>query len=233
VVLAPHPATYSPAVRDADRVLVVDDDPFTASLLAESLAALGWTIVGVATDAAGALALVDGGAAPRAALLDLDLGAGPDGIDLANALRERNPQIALVLLTAYRTPRLFRPDRYRVPTGMRLVSKAEVRNVALIDAELRAAVAAPLAVNPAVMAPAVTDSGERLTDRQMAILRLVADGLSNAAIAERLGIAEPSVEKAVARLIKRLGVSSERGVNQRVLLARAYDDLARSERWGG
>jgi DNA-binding NarL/FixJ family response regulator len=220
-------------VGDADGVLVVDDDPFTASLLAESLAALGWTITGVAHDAAGALALVDGDALPSVALLDLDLGAGPDGIDLANALRERNPQIALVLLTAYRTPRLFRPDRYRVPTGMRLVSKAEVRNVALVDAELRAAVAAPLAVNPAVMAPAVTAAGERLTDRQMTILRLVADGLSNGAIAERLGIAEPSVEKAVARLIKRLGVSGERGLNQRVLLARAYDDLARSIRTDG
>ncbi|MGA1346577.1 MAG: LuxR C-terminal-related transcriptional regulator [Ilumatobacteraceae bacterium] len=218
---------------DVDRVLVVDDDPFTASLLAESLAALGWVIAGVANDAAGALSVVDDGAMPSVALLDLDLGPGPDGIDLANVLRERNPGIALVLLTAYRTPRLFRPDRYRVPTGMRLVSKAEVRNIALVDAELRAAMAAPLAVNPAVMAPAVTDAGERLTDRQMAILRLVADGLSNAAIAERLGIAEPSVEKAVARLIKRLGVSGERGVNQRVLLARAYDDLARASRWDG
>lgn len=231
VVLAPQPATYTLAVGDSEPVMVVDDDPFTASLLAESLSALGWTITGVANNAASALTLVDSGAVVSSALLDLDLGAGPDGIDLANALRERNPEIALVLLTAYRTPRLFRPDRYRVPVGMRLVSKAEVRNIALVDAELRAALAAPHAVNPALMAPAVTDEGERLTERQMAILRLVADGLSNAAIAERLGIAEPSVEKAIARLIKRLGVTAERGVNQRVLLARAYDDLSRTSRW--
>lgn len=212
-------------------MLVVDDDPFTASLLADALRSLGWPVVGPANDAASALALVDaGGARPVAALLDLDLGDGPDGIDLAIALRERLPSIALVLLTAYRTPRLFRPDRYNVPVGMRLVSKADVRNVVLLDAEVRAAVAAPHAINPAVLAPASTRTGERLTDRQMVIMRLVADGLSNAAIAERVGIAEASVEKAIARLIKRLDLGTDRGLNQRVLLARAYDELSRPDR---
>lgn len=208
-------------------MLVVDDDPFTASLLAESLAALGWPIIGPALDAGRALALVDAGGVPLAALLDLDLGTGPDGIDLAIALRERFPDLGVVLLTAYRTPRLFRPDRFAVPVGVRLVSKADVRNIALLDAELRAAMAAPHAINPGLMAPAVTAGGERLTDRQVAIMRLVADGLSNAAIADRLSIAEASVEKAVARLIRRLGLTAEAGANPRVLLARAYDEIAR------
>lgn len=208
-------------------VLVVDDDPFTASLLARSLEAIGWPVVGPAFDAAGALALVEAGVAPTTALLDLDLGSGPDGIDLAVALRQRFSDIGIVLLTAYRTPRLFRADPYHVPVGVRLVSKADVRDVTLLDAELRAAVAAPHAVNPGLLSPAITADGVTLTDRQVVILRLVADGLSNGAIAERLGIAESSVEKAVARLIRRLGLTGEAGVNPRVLLARAYDEIAR------
>lgn len=227
VVLARHATTYDRSVGDAGGVLVVDDDRFTASLLAESLAALGWPVIGPAFDAAGALALVDSGGVPKAALLDLDLGTGPDGIDLAVALRQRFPDIGVVLLTAYRTPRLFRADPYHVPVGVRLVSKADVRDVGLLDAELRAAVVAPHAVNPGLLSPATTADGVKLTDRQVAIMRLVADGLSNVAIAERLGIAEASVEKAVARLIRRLGLTGEVGVNPRVLLARAYDDLAR------
>lgn len=211
-------------------MLVVDDDRFTASLLAESLSAIGWPVVGPAFDVAGALDAVKEFSELDGALLDLDLGPGPDGIDLAVSLRERFPDIGIVLLTAYRTPRLFRPERYEVPTGVRLVSKADVRNVALLDAELRAAIAAPHAINPGALSPAVTLDGVQLTDRQVTIMRLVADGLSNAAIAERVGIAEASVEKAVSRLIVRLGLSTERDANPRVLLARTYDEMARPRR---
>ncbi len=209
------------------QVLVVDDDRFTASLLAEALTGAGWSVLGPAHDVAGALAMVDRETSLDAALLDLDLGPGPDGIDVAVALRQRFPAVGLVVLTAYRTPRLFRPDRYEVPVGVRLVSKADVRDIALIDAELRAAIAAPHAINPGAMTPAVTLDGVQLTDRQVLVMRLVADGLSNAAIADRVGIAEASVEKAVARLIRRLELSVEDGGNPRVLLARAYDRLAR------
>lgn len=208
-------------------MLVVDDDPFTSSLLGTGLSSLGWSVIGPATDAAGALEIVEADRPPRAALLDLDLGSGPDGLDLADALRERSPQIGLVLLTAYRTPRLYRPARYRVPLGVRVVSKADVRSVQHIDAELRAAIAAPHVINPDVLAPAVTAEGVTLTDRQVQIMRLVADGMSNAAIAQRLNIAEASVEKAIARLIRRLGLLGEEAVNPRVVLARAYDDIAR------
>lgn len=211
-------------------MLVVDDDRFTASLLVESLTAIGWSVVGPAFDAAGALELVESLPSLDAALLDLDLGSGPDGIHVAVSLRSRFPDVGLVLLTAYRTPRLFRPERYEVPTGVRLVSKADVRDVALLDAELKAAIAAPHAINPGAMSPAITVDGVQLTDRQVTIMRLVADGLSNAAIAERVGIAEGSVEKAVSRLIVRLGLSAERNGNPRVLLARTYEEMARPRR---
>lgn len=223
-------ATYHPLVGKSGGMLVVDDDRFTASLLAESLVAIGWPVIGPAFDVAGALALAEQQTELAAALLDLDLGPGPDGIDIAVSLRNRFPDIGLVLLTAYRTPRLFRPERYEVPIGVRLVSKADVRNVALLDAELKAAIAAPHAINPGALSPAVTVDGVQLTDRQVLIMRLVADGLSNSAIAERVGIAEASVEKAVARLIRRLGLSGERDANPRVLLARTYDDMARPRR---
>ena len=229
VVLAPQPETYDSDMGDTSRVLVVDDDPFTASLIADGLAGLGWSVMGPANDVASAMLLVEC-AEPVAAIIDLDLGPGPDGIDLADALRERFPRLGLVILTAYRTPRLFRPERYRAPLGIRVVSKTDVRSVSHLDAELRVAIAAPEAINPEVMAPVVTDSGVELTDHQVAVLRLVADGLSNSAIAVRLGIAEPSVEKAVARLIRRLDLVVEPGANPRVLLARAYESIARPRR---
>lgn len=234
VALAPQARAYALCVKDTQevremgkRLLVVDDDRFTASLLADSLSAAEWTVVGPAHSATEALALVATGTSPDVALLDLDLGTGPDGIDVSVSLRQRYPNIGIVLLTAYRSPRLFRSDPYHVPVGVRFVSKADVKDVALLDAELRAAIVAPHAVNPGLFSPVMTSNGVRLTDRQIAIMRLVADGLSNAAVAERLEIAEASVEKAVARLIKRLGLAGDSGANPRVLLARAYDEISR------
>lgn len=209
-------------------MLVVDDDLFTARLLADALIAIGWEVLGPAGGLSEAMRLIESHSTLDAALLDLDLGPGPDGIDLAVALRERFPNVGLVLLTAYRTPRMFRPGRYTVPVGLRAVSKVDVNDIALIDAELRAAVLAPHAINPTAMSPSSSLDGTHLTDRQVMVMRLVADGLSNSAIADRLGIAEASVEKAVARLIRRLDLPVSTDSNPRVLLARAYDRLARS-----
>lgn len=220
---------YDPDVQDTGTMLVVDDDRFTAGLLCDALTRIGWEVIGPASNLAEALRLVEECPHLDVALLDLDLGAGPDGIDLAVALRDRFPDVGLVLLTAYRTPRLFRPDRYKVPVGLRAVSKSDVRDIVLIDAELRSAAVAPHAINPTAMVPSSSLDGAQLTDRQVLVMRLVADGLSNAAIAERLDIAEASVEKAVARLIRRLNLAVSPDSNPRVLLARAYDRLARSQ----
>ena len=227
VRLAGHQWVYDPAVDDALRVLVVEDDTFTASLLTRTLSGNGWHVIGPACDSAGALHLVDDGSRPDVALLDLDLGAGPDGLELAVALRDRLTDIGVVLLTSYPTPRLFRPDRYEVPVGVRVLAKSDITDVSLLDGELRAAIISPRTVNSGAMSPVRALNGAVLTDRQVVLMRLVADGLSNSAIADRLDIAESSVEKAISRLIKRLDLNQGDEVNPRVMLARAVDILTR------
>ena len=207
------------------RVLIVEDDGFTAALLARSLESSGWSVLGPAADAEGALALMSNGVQPDVALLDLDLGDGPDGLELGVQLRAHAPDLGIVLLTAYRSPRLLRPDRYEVPVGVRVVAKADVRDIAMLDPELRAALVSPHRVNSGAMSRVVAPNGVPLTDRQLLLMRLVADGLSNAAISDRLGIAESSVEKAITRLIRRLGLAGRGGINPRVALARMIDDL--------
>jgi DNA-binding NarL/FixJ family response regulator len=61
---------------------------------------------------------------------------------------------------------------------------------------------------------------------QVDILRLIANGLSNSEIAERLYVSERTVEKNIAKLIKILYLQVEKSHNQRVVLTRAYFELS-------
>jgi DNA-binding NarL/FixJ family response regulator len=70
--------------------------------------------------------------------------------------------------------------------------------------------------------PAPTGDVARLTDRQIEVIRLVAEGLSNAEIARQRYISETSVERIIMRAARELGIPTESSSNRRVLLTRAY-----------
>jgi DNA-binding response OmpR family regulator len=72
------------------RVLIVEDEALIAMALADSLEDAGHEVVGPAATMAEALALCDGAAAPpELAVLDINLGDGSSGVDVARALMER------------------------------------------------------------------------------------------------------------------------------------------------
>lgn len=67
-----------------------------------------------------------------------------------------------------------------------------------------------------------------LTDREREVLALVAEGLSNRAIAERLWLAERTVEAHMARILPKLGILDGEGLHRRVVAALAYVDGTRT-----
>jgi DNA-binding NarL/FixJ family response regulator len=212
-------------VTDTRRLLVVDDDPFTRSVLGPALTTRGWlvTLCASASDAMSEVTRTP----VEAALLDLDLGPGPDGVDLAVALRRRIPLLPIVILTSYQSPQLLDIGHDTLPMGVRYVVKGSVEELDDLDAELRTAMRHPLDVTAPARQRVVTISGQRLSDRQLDIMRCVAAGHGNAEIAAQLGMGETAVEKAVARLIRQLGLDRDPRRNKRVLVAEAYFQLAR------
>ena len=68
--------------------------------------------------------------------------------------------------------------------------------------------------------------GTDLTDTQIEMMRLIAAGYSNAEIAKRMWITEDGVNRAVTRLVKQLGLQVSKEHNTRVLISRAYAELA-------
>lgn len=198
-------------------VLVVEDEQFTRTMLNVTLQALGCGVVGLCSTAEEAVTAVSR-ASVDVALLDLDLGPGPSGIDIAHALRGINPGIGIVMLTTFTDPRLHDPQERPLPQGARYVVKTQ-----LDDPEILRSVIIDTRQNPLKEVPRVAD-GMSLTSLQVEVLRLVAMGLSNTEIATAQGVTDKAIERTVQRITEALGVSDQSG-NKRVLLTRAYSEL--------
>ncbi|MCX6432510.1 MAG: response regulator [Actinobacteria bacterium] len=202
------------------RVLVVQREPFALTSIVNALVYRGLDVVGRAATAREALDL-QRDQEPEVAVLDLDLGSGPSGIELAQALRIRQQEIGLVMLSSFRDPRLFAPEMSVLPPGTSYLCKSDVDDFGAVADRVIDSALSPLEARDST--PNALPS---LTTKQISVLRLVAQGKSTHAIATELQMTPKAVEQSISMVGDILGVPAERSVNQPVLLARAYLTLA-------
>lgn len=198
-------------------VVVADDDKLTALTLGDSLSRYGLTLLAVLHSPGEALAKTLE-LKPDVLVVDLDFGPGPNGIDVALKARVRQPMLGVVIVTAYEDPRLLAPGLPGAPLGAVYLVKQQIENPEQV------AVAARLSVGLAINPPREPGSRKRinLTDPQVELLRLVALGLSNIAIAEQVFQTPDSIKKSISRLAKKLGVDHSSEKNVRVGLTHCY-----------
>lgn len=201
------------------RVALVEDDDFTRLTVASSLRAQGIQVV-IDTGSASEALLEFDKATPHVALLDLHLGKGPTGIDVATAFRSKSPNIGIVFLSSFEDPRLLNPSLPPLPFRSIYLHKNKISDIWNILDALRASIDKSERVPS--MARASSSPIATLTDVQLETLRLMAQGLSNAEIAKRRSVTEKSVELAISRLAKTLGVEKDSTINQRVHMANVY-----------
>ena len=203
------------------RVLVVDDHPFALATLTAALTGRGIDTRGAAT-AREALTLALE-SRPSVALLDLDLGPGPTGIDLAHALRRELPAIGVCILTSFRDPRLAGVGLPALPIGSLYLCKADVTDIDMVSKAIGVLEHAPLTRR----APLQMTSGPTvaLTDTQVEVLLLIGEGISTADIAERRGVSTGAIEQTIARICERLEIPKNTSRNQRVQLVQALNRL--------
>lgn len=206
----------------ASGALVVDDDPFTLGMISTAMQALGWSPVRSASSVAEAL-WVSRQVEVSVAVLDLDLGEGPTGIDLAIGLRNAHPAIGLVIISTYEEPRLIGLNLPPMPEGAIYLVKRTVTNSDVLGDSLHLAVGPQKNRRPAN--GAYKPSGRGMSDESLEIMRLVAVGHSNAEIARLRVMSVSGVEKAVARLLRHFGIPGGKNSSQRVLLAQTYFKL--------
>lgn len=204
------------------RLLVVEDDALTASLLCDALRAQGFEVGTSATvgDALVAVERFD----PDAALLDINLGDGPSGVDLGHVLDRTRPDVALVFLTKhpdFRTAGVVEDD---LPAGCGFLSKDRVRDTEYL-AEAIDAVLAERARDVRHNQDPSKPLGQ-LTAKQLEIMRLIAMGYTNESIAAIRGVGRSSVERWAKEIFQRLGIDTAGELNPRVEATRMFIEAA-------
>ena len=202
-------------------VLVVEDEPLLQERLRTLLLGLGYApdalvFAGSLAEARACLAVQ-----PMAlALVDLTLPDG-NGLALIEQMRVDDPALGILVVSAWSSEDAILGALRAGATGYVLKERDDVEVSLSIRSVLRGG--APidpfiarriLDLLPAAMSAPVADAppsqppGEALTERESGILRLVADGLSNREIAERLFLSRYTVESHVKRIYRKLAVPS-------------------------
>jgi DNA-binding NarL/FixJ family response regulator len=200
-------------------VVLVEDNALLRSSLCIALGHHGVRVVASCADVSQAVEHLSAGGVD-ALVTDLDLGRGPNGIALAHAARTANPEVGVVLLTAYSDPRLVAGKLLQIPPGTEYVLKSDVDDVMVVRRAIDRAIER---ARPGARETAARDMSDHgLTDVQIETMRMVAEGLSNAEIAERRVVAVKSVENLIARIARQLDIGNDGGRNQRVMITREY-----------
>lgn len=199
------------------RVMLVEDEYFSRTIVSEMLTASGLNIfpVGSVADAIESMETFD----PHVVVTDLDLGPGPDGGDLLAKVMEERPWTGMVVLTAHASPELAIKDPSRIPENAGYVVKSELHSIHKLISAIEESI-----VMPGNFEGTSNSSEDKIiiTSSQAEILRLIADGLSNASIAEARGISIRSTEALIQRTFVALGLNANPNINPRVTAAKMW-----------
>ena len=116
-------------------VMIVEDDDFTRSTVKSALVGQGLNIVYDTAFVKEGIEFAKKNR-PDVAVLDYNLGKGPNGIDLANQLRKMQPEIGIVLLTAFLNPAELDSKISQLPAGSRYLVKHSVSDIKILVKEI-------------------------------------------------------------------------------------------------
>jgi DNA-binding NarL/FixJ family response regulator len=186
-------------------------------MVSEMLSASGINVLPVAS-VAEALKLMDE-FDPHVVLTDLDLGHGPDGADLLTKVAEDRPWTGMVIMTAHASPELAINDVSRIPEQAGYIVKSELNSIHSLVSIIQESIIMPGNFNGS---DNVGEEKVTITSSQAEILRMIADGLSNTAIAEARGITLRAAEALIQRTFAALGVNGDSSINARVAAVRMW-----------
>ena len=210
------------------RVVVADDVMLTREGIVRLLKDAGVDVVGEAEDAAGLLRHVRL-TRPDAAIVDIRMPPThtDEGLVAAQQIRTEHPDVGVLVLSQYVEPsyamRLFEEH----PERAGYLLKERVFDIAILIDALRRIVDGETVVDPTIVSRLVgrrrrEDPLAELTNREREVLGLVAEGLSNRAIAGRLFVTERTVEAHVKQIFMKLGLTTNPESHRRVLAVLAY-----------
>jgi two-component system, NarL family, response regulator DegU len=211
-----------------ERVLVVIDDAFEMSTLVAALRLHDIDVIAEAKSESVGMNLLRR-LQPDVVLLDMNV-VGISAVKIAVTMRKENQNIGIVILTSCSDLRLMGESNDEVPTGAKiLVKKSIVDFTVLCDAIRESKIAAVekhkvtwINGNTSFQDHGVAVLMAHLTNTQAEVLRLVADGMTNAQIGRTRYVSEKSVEQVISRVAQELNVQPDQNKNMRVQLVGEY-----------
>ena len=214
------------------RVVIAEDSAVVRAGLAEILADRGHDVVAAVGDA-DALRAAVAEHHPDVTVVDIRMPPGytDEGVRAAIAIRRDHPGIGVLVFSQYIETR-YAADLLGAASGggaagVGYLLKDRVADVGeFVDALSRVA-AGGTALDPEVVTQLLgasrrTDGLAALTARERDVLALMAEGRSNAAIAETLVVTERAVEKHISNIFTRLGLAPSDADHRRVLAVLRY-----------
>jgi len=210
------------------RVVVAEDMMLTREGITRLLTDAGVDVVGEVGDAAALLRAVRA-TQPDAAIVDIRMPPThtDEGLVAAQQIRAEHPDTGVLILSQYVEPHYAMRLIEEHPERVGYLLKERVFDVAnLIDA-LRRLADGETVVDPTIVARLFARNRlagplDQLTGREREVLALVAEGLSNRAIAARLFVTERTIEAHVKQIFLKLGLDTDPDSHRRVLAVLAY-----------
>jgi DNA-binding NarL/FixJ family response regulator len=210
------------------RTIVADDSVLLRDGVVRLLSDSGFDVVAAVGDAE---ALLDAATEQNPDLCVVDVRMPPthtdEGLRAAIEIKRRSPDIAVLVLSQYVEERYAAELLTGNVSGVGYLLKDRVIDVDDFLSSLRRVAAGGSAVDTEVISQILGRSRnraeiDRLTPREREVLTLMAEGLSNAGIADRLVISAGAVEKHISNVFMKLGLEPEEGAHRRVLAVLTY-----------
>ncbi|GAA0562330.1 response regulator transcription factor [Paractinoplanes ferrugineus] len=210
------------------RIVIAEDDALLREGLALLLRAEGLDVVATAGNPGDFLTEVDAHK-PDVAIVDVRMPPThtDEGIVAAVEARRRQPGLSVLVLSAY-VEQAFATDLFAIgAAGLGYMLKERVGRVEEFLAALHRVADGGTAIDPEVigqlLARSRPDSGlGEMSPREMEVLALMAEGLGNTAIAERLFVTDGAVHKHIRSIFAKMRLSPDEQVDRRVVAVLRY-----------
>jgi DNA-binding NarL/FixJ family response regulator len=221
-----HPDPEGEEVRI--RVVVADDSVLLREGLARLLEGSGFEVVGQSGTAEDLLLKVRS-YSPDLAIVDIRMPPTntDEGLRAAKEIRDKYPETAVLVLSQYVEEGYALELLQESTEGVGYLLKDRVYDLADFVAAVRRVAAGGSALDPSVVSDLVgrrrsDDPLDQLTPREREVLELMAEGLSNSAIAARIFLTERGVEKHVTSIFQKLRLPVAADTHRRVLAVVAF-----------
>jgi DNA-binding NarL/FixJ family response regulator len=201
-------------------VMLVEDNPLLLTLVSTMIKSYPVNLIGAALTYEESLKIFNE-KIPNSVVLDLDLGDGFSGFELAIILRGIDPKLAIVFYSSYEDERFMIKNNHNRITKYKYLRKSEIVHERKMYDAILESLELVKSENPSEEQKKVVKYQE-LNEREIELMKYVASGYSNKKISELYSMKLKSCENAISRLSKKLGIPYEDNSNQRVLITKKY-----------